>query len=508
MISTSYPKLFSENSHSEEIKNSGIPLAGSRKAKKCINTKPWTQTGSRAPVINYGEDENVLYNVNRLPDAEIRSYEKPEKIVKLNKEGIEIAVDRRVALFFQQAILCYKMSMFRFGASAAVDQIGVSPKMTLKSESGVKVVHKREAAHSSTLPTLIAYPKDGSMPQGFVYLAGGSSYSQHNSTIGMHECVNGADELIDGKGSDNKLRQKAVAILNLVADGLDPVKATRQFLDAFKEQVRTEGKRLDISDPRRHVLREYFRNIHHIKGATQSSELFDRLIGLQIGNGEGEKERKLRKVVYKRRFDIIRHQEVAECRIARRIEETQKVMTAREKSFLEEMLLKEFSEDNTRTILEKLLSKSAAYNDASYKQTLDAKDKRAYQQRQTRIQNLVQKYHHEIDSLKRDLRREFRRLAQDELIYRSGVFWTLRKEVCGWTQKEFCKQHEQKSGKSVSQSWVSRMEHGSHLARRPEEEYRTPLNQRRRYVSLSDARACASTFGVDAGLFLPGLFTS
>jgi len=64
------------------------------------------------------------------------------------------------------------------------------------------------------------------------------------------------------------------------------------------------------------------------------------------------------------------------------------------------------------------------------------------------------------------------------------------------------------TGYKVSQSWVSRMEQLSRVNVKGPNDYNTPINQRRRYATVEDARRCSDTFGVDAGIFLPCLFTS
>lgn len=158
-----YPEQFSTTYKDSSIKESAFSIPKGRKVEKCNRNSPWKQDGSRCPVIDYGEAPRVIESLGQLSKEKSEFYSTPPGIVQLNKKGISLAVERRIALFFQQAILCYKMSSFTFSIGGADGQIGSSPALKLKGK-----VHKREAAHSSTIPSLIAYANDGSTPNGFI----------------------------------------------------------------------------------------------------------------------------------------------------------------------------------------------------------------------------------------------------------------------------------------------------------------------------------------------------
>lgn len=496
-----YPQVFSIEKSEDSMIANRFSVVKRDHAKKCDGSK-WLQKGSECSYINFGEDSAIIEN-NALTNDQVDFYSTPNGKVDLNKKGISLALEKRIALFFEQAILCYGMSGFTFSARGADDQIGSSSKLNLSSPDR-RIVHKREAAHSSTIPTLIAHAKDGSTPDGFVYLKGTNSYYQHNATIGMNEAVNGADELIDGKGNDDKLRQKAVNILNRLADRvdeLDPVKATKEFIDDLDAQVLLETENLKTKengteDTRRLVLERYHHKIEKIRPKIQENNFYDSLLGVIVPSDQNP----LRDAVYKKRYDVIRLQEVVENRIAKKINDLKVQMNVREKNFVEYMLLKDFSEQSDRKILEKLLSKTASIFDVDY-----PINSTSFKSFRTRVENLKVKYKNQLDNLMRDLRADFRELSCAEFSYRASLFRDLRCKVKHWTQRDFCSNYEKTTGYKVSQAWVSRMEQ---LSRIPKAVYKTPINQRRRCVSLDDAIRCAQTFGVDPGLFLPSLFTS
>ena len=104
-----------------------------------------------------------------------------------NLDFIEQHVDRRIQLFFMQLISVYRMP-YHFEWVEAQDEYGKGGNYKL----GQGKVFKTEAAHPSTLPSLVAYPRDKweaykrkerGKPKGFVYLKYGHSYMQHNATI-------------------------------------------------------------------------------------------------------------------------------------------------------------------------------------------------------------------------------------------------------------------------------------------------------------------------------------
>lgn len=499
------PIAFDKKKQAQSIQTHGHEITPVRNKEKCEATSPYLQKGSRAPVIDYGEDKEVLKNKSKLTPEQLALYKTPKGLLKLNKPGIEVALDRRVALFFQQCILCYRMDAFTFVAGKAVDQIGVSKAIVLQSNDNHRVLLKREAAHSSTLPTLIAIPKDGSLPEGFVFLKGGSSHYQHNSTIGMSVAVNGADEVIDGKKPTEGLRADSIKIINKVAQGiLDPVKATKKFIQIFKQNLTDLIEEREDGEDQRdvyEVLKYYKKVVTKIETALTDKEFFNKLIGVVI-NSEDPKAEKLQAVVYKKRYDIICLQEEIESRIAKKID-TAKATMGRNKNRLEECLLKQFNEAaNTRTIFEKLFAKTAHVFDDDYTE----KDSPSFKGFATSVDKLLLEHDKKIKNLCRSIRKDFRELSCAEFSYRSSLFKELRKNVYDWTQKEFTEKYQEVNHSAISTSWVSRMEQ---LSRLPYKEvYITPTEQRRSYITLDVAQKCARTFEIDPGLFLPSLFTS
>lgn len=495
-----YSEVFSPERHAKSIQKHAFPKTGRGTAVKCINNSPWLQTGSRSPVVHHGEHPDVIRRVKSLTPVELARYSTPEGIIELNKKGIKLAIDRRIMLFFHQAISCRNMKAFTFSSTGAAGQIGTSAKITFSSTQGTSTTHKREAAHSSTNPGITATPVDGSMPSGFLYLGGGSSAAQHDATIGMENGVNGGDELIDGNGNDGKLRDVSAKILNQVRNGLDPRVATQKFIKAFDKAVVASAEPLEDDDTRKLALEFYHQRISKIKQLAVKPEFFDRLIGLSIDPKDPDVD-SLREELFQKRYDIILLQEVVESRIGKQLADAQASM-GRDKSMLEYILLKKFANTPFREASEKLFCKTAAIFEEEYgirddgTSCLSDQQKRNLKAFNTRVANLLSKHQPLIKRLKKLIIENAAELTSAEATYRSSLLWTIRSKVRGISKKEFCNRFLKVIGEQIPPSWVKKRER---LAKKADSKV---------LISADEAEKCAKTLSVNSQVFFPELFSS
>jgi hypothetical protein len=440
--------------------------------------------------------------------ADIAYYADRKKLIETSQELIGQHVNRRIQLFFQQTILCYNTPFF-YDAEGAEDQIGVGSEVRLSPE----VTHKTQAAHSSTLPCLYAYPKDANgqidRSKRFVFLKYSNFYNQHNATIELPIEVNQADTRLDGKSGEEKLRDAALSITNRVAQAhMKPTKATKEFLERFEENLNQLINTLAENDLRRDVFQIYLVEVCGVRAEiNQSKELFDQILGVK---NISESEKILRNVVYKSRFDMIQKAELIESQIAKRIFEAEKATLGSKISSLKSVdyrvryiLLKGASKDRERKCYEKFFCTSLEQLQSTIKNK---------QEKFRRVENAVgqfeTKYQTQINDLRRDLRVLFRNLETLEFEYRSKFFRGLRWDYKQWYQREFVEAFKVKHpDEPMSQPMVSRLEQPSRL--KPGEGiYATPECQRRKEMDIGKAEKIASTFDIDVGLFLPGLLTS
>lgn len=448
-------------------------------------------------------------------EAEI--FRNPELYIEEHRNLIEEHVDRRMQLFFMQIVCCFRMPL-HFTWIEANDEYGKGGTYKIRNPDGSTTLFKTEAAHSSTLPCLKAYPINeweeyeagtGPEPEGFVYLKYGHSYLQHNATMELARYVNRADCLLDGTHKDSKLRNKAIQVVNAVAKGEYSVQqGMKKFARLFKESIEEAQENLSEDDPRFLVLNCYLDRLEEVTIAMKEDPgYFDQLLGVKV---EGhEKEEILRSLVYQNRFALIQKCEATESQIAREILTAQNKMLGTNKKSLKSVdyrlrfaLLKE-ADPRFRKTLERLFCTSLAQLQAGF-----ARNQARLRSFDKGMDTFEKRHKKELDQLKRDLRVRVRELTSEEIISRSNLFKGLRKILNKWTQQQFATAFAQKYPReAMSRSMVSRLEHYTRPSRKPED-YATPLSQRCKDMDLAKARKIADVFGVDSGVFLPALFSS
>jgi hypothetical protein len=439
------------------------------------------------------------------------------RLIDEKKDLIELHISRRVQLFFQQAILCYN-TPFYYEADSALDQVGQGGSLNIPAVfyNGIALTqestHKTQAAHSSTLPCLYAYPKDiyGNLirDQRFVFLRYTNYYKQQNATVELPIEVNQVDSRLDGTSQQNKLRQDAIILINQVARSkMNPTDATKKFLSKLVERIAQLGNELSPEDARRDVLWIYFTHVREIgNGVVNSSQIFDQIMGVKLSPSDEV----LRNVVYRKRYEVIQEAECIECEIAHRIFDAEKrIFGSIVQSFkkvdyrLRIVLLQRSSTSREKQFYEKYFCASLEQLFAN----LAAKQAKLRKVRDE-INAFNQYQWQQIYLLGDDLSRQFSRLENLELEYRAKLFKGLRKDYAHWYQREFVEAFKAiYPNEPMSQPMVSRLEQPTRL--KPGEGfYCTPENQRRKEINISKAQKIADTYGIDVGLFLACLITS
>lgn len=437
-------------------------------------------------------------------------YEDPEKVIERDKELIEAHVDRRIQLFFMQLISVYK-TPYHFEWIEANDEYGKGSNFKLEHD-GKKMVFPTQAAHSSTLPCLIAYPReeweDGDEPEGFVYLKYAHSYLQQNGTVELARYVNQSDILLDGTHKSSKLRNEAVKIVNKVAKGrYGPREGMLKFM-AFMEDFIEKGiEKAPEGDARAFVLGAYLERVQEVELQMSGDEgYFDQILGVNV---EHERENILRDEVYRRRYSLIQECESIESKIARDILDAQNAMLGKNKTSMKKVdyrlryALLEDVNPLFRRKLERLFCTSL--EQLQYGVEKNEERLRKFEGKE-RLRSFREKHKVAVGNLKRTLRRRFREMSSAELNYRSELFKGLRVKLNNWYQREFVAEFERKYPvEPMSIPMVSRMEQRT---RANDKVYLTPEDQRRKDIGEAKAKKIADTFGVDAGLFLPAVVSS
>ncbi|NGX33850.1 MAG: hypothetical protein K1060chlam1_00192 [Candidatus Anoxychlamydiales bacterium] len=474
-----------------------------------------------------------VYNVNSIVDEKLGEikldgghvsdkqweiYEDINKVIEEYRERIEQHLDRRIQLFFMQLICTWK-TPYHFEWVEANDQYGKGCNNKLKKGKDQTTIFETVAAHSSTLPCLIAYPieaweryerEEENKPEGFVYLKYGHSYLQHNGTLELALCFNQADSLIDGTHNNSRLRNEALKIVNAVAKGeYGPKEGMKHFirqLEIFIER----GEKLQPSVSRLHALHCYSQRLREVKREMiEDDGYFDQLLGVKVA--EHMQEDILRKIVYQKRFKLIQKCEDIESKIARDILDAQNRMLKTRKKNLKSLdfrlryILLEDMDSIFRRKIERLFCTTLEQLQTGIEK--NEKRLRAFEER-AKIRFFRQSHAKEIAKLKAILHARFRELDNEELNYRSELLKGLRWNLNSWTQRALAEAYKKRFPlDSMSNSMASRLEQRTHAAYETKV-YLTPLNQRRKDLSEERAKRISTTLGVDAGLFLPAIVSS
>lgn len=475
-------------------------------------TKFQSHEGNKAHLQSYNSNAKrdwVFAEKGKVPSEQDIIYYKDRKhVIQDKKSWIEDHVDRRIQLFYQQAILCYN-TPFIFEAEGAEDQIGQGSNLI---SHGVRL-HQTQAAHSSTLPCLYAYPKDENggkiTDKKFVFLKHSHFYLQQNATVELPIEVNQVDTKLDGKTDEEKLRGAALKILNDTAEGkVNPTVATKSFFTVFKNRLNKMIEANGAENPDSIVLNIYLERLKAVETNLQDkSEIFDQILGVVIP----ENANNLRDLVYKRRYQWIQQSQFIESQIAKKIFQSQRRMSGNRTTStknvdyrLRYILLKNTTNEAQRKFLERLfcctfeqIQKHKATNQDRLRSGVVEK-----------IEAFERKNVGEIETLMEVLKEFMCELKKMETAYHADLFKGLRKEYKGWTQKNFVREFKSHFSKeAMSPAMVSRLEQPSRVD--PiKEAYKTPQNQRRKVMTLEKVQHIAMAFGVDAGVFLTGSLIS
>ena len=436
----------------------------------------------------------------QLPKGEFLQLKDWKQLVDKTRDSIAQHIDRRVALFFQQLVVCYDVP-FHFEIGETQHQAQSAP--TLKKKCGKEEVSiPFNSAHSSTIPCLFAYPKrewnrwdakkgepnPPQKPTGFVYLKGSDTYNYHNSTLEMIKLVNMADISLDGtKQSLDQLRVKSIKILNEASDGkLAPDQALQSFLRAARKIMADKATDRSVSEKTRYILSIYRDCLDEVIEESQEEEFFDRLLNVRIDD-ETERASDLRKVIYRRRYDIIRRSQEAQSVIMKKIAgvRAQILGIERKPPGFEKVFRKKIFTLCTSGQERKQMQKLFNISLAQLEHDLQGKN---YRSATNKVEDT--RWSQAFATMMRDIRAECRSLTGQEFTFRSQVSRDLR-TFKGWRQVDVAAKYKEKYPRyPMSQPTLSRVENTI------------------KKIDMTLAGHLADLFEVDKGLFFPALFTS
>lgn len=457
----------------------------------------------------------------------------PLKCAEAYTDVIQHHVATRVSLFFQQAIVCYK-TPFHYEVADTEGQIGSAKTLKIKTKNDPEIKIGFQAAHYSTIPGLKACPIDvyekaidnDEEVEYSPFLDGSYMEMLDNSTNGLPTFVNQIDTLIDGNSlSEDALRLDAIKLINEAARGrIDPCQATRKFLGCFLRQLENRplasktmsAAKLKTVSIYKEKVKEMIQSARAPDSAEHTNDFFDGLLSCNFSRAVQEDVPILRKIVYQRKFEIIREAQFTEAKIQKIIKEHfPKAVKAADKHAIRLCLTLQTKNDpSLNNVLQKLFAVSIS--------TIEEDGKLC--------QSLQQKYRTDAEDYEnalRDIRvtvRNFRRLENS---YQAMLLRDFRLKLRGLTQKELAakidavvnkeideeKASERPNARRIielkniprSASTISRLENSRiHI----QKDFKTSENQRRKALTMHQAAIISKALKVDPGHYFCAFFAS
>jgi len=415
--------------------------------------------------------------------------------IKRYDEVIREHIHRRVAVFFQQLVVSYGTQLhLEIGATCHQGQSAKSLKIEGPDGRVVKKV-VRNAAHSSTIPCLLAYDgrkwklyeEDLSIkPEGFVYIKGADIYRSANSTLELPRAVNEADIEIDGKKDDSTLRSYSIRLLNKASSAeLDPKEGIQRFLRAIRRIVE---QRKDVAKKEgvRAALHIFSDELIAIENDIDSSpEILDQLLGVRTDGSDGAA--RARETVHRLRYRAIQENQFAQSRILHQVDLLGKTILGK----LGRKTQPTYFEPVFRQVLREALETKVAQR--RFDKLINSPQGSGLTKRQKTVRQVTRErispYLDEISTFARQLRSDFYQIKREETLLRGRTTKVLR-DSRGWRQKDLAEEIKKLYPETVaSQATISRVENNIKL------------------VSPSYAREISAVFEVDPALFLPSFFS-
>ena len=475
-----------------------------------------------------------------------------EKRAEYYRDLIEDHVALRVALFFQQAVVCYQTG-FHYEISDTEGQIFSAKTLYLKRAKKKEILAVNyQAAHSSTIPSLQACrltdyrnaKKTGASPTYFAFLQDSQLEMLNNSTVALPRFVNQLDTLIDGtKANEKTLRNKTVKLINLLAKGrLNPCEATQIFLQDFLGQLETAPRRISKPKKTPASMEDYRGKIKTVEiykqkvkelidlsqnraSLSQESNFFDSLLSTNFSRVNQLELPLVRKIFYQRKFEIIREAQCTDAKIQAIIMNYfAEVVKPAEKHQIRQSLLLLTKNDlplNRSLQILFAMSTDALCQDKKLVTQLKAnhlqwKEGRwevqaRYQKALRAIRATIRRYHKLENSFQAMLLRDFR----------VGLRGFTQKQLSQKIQKlvhEKILKEEAKPNPNyykinllrrlpTSAATISRLEN-ERIYLDKSKEFKTPKNQRRKIFNLTLLKIIAKVLKVDYNYFICSFFAS
>ena len=426
-------------------------------------------------------------------------------VIEEYREMIREHIERRILFFFQQLIVCYQTKL-HFESNGAKDQAASADPILIQLNGHQSQFVSRQAAHSSTVPCLIAYDNTqwqqyrsgaAGMPQGFVFLKGTDYYRTANATMNMPKWMNDADREIDEKTKNSHLRERGLAILNRAAQGeITPDAGIKEFLLEAIDEIQLARARLSAArkDPEvQQVLSFYEEFFVEFQAEIEEDPNFlEQFLNIAI---DPSSDNRAQQVILQIRYAAIRNVQVSQAALIQKVNTARSEILAamgrldRKPNYfdpaLRTVLIEQARTDQDRKRLEKLFN----FSPFDFATKLDTPRKRTeFTNIKTTLSNEGLPYVARIRYLAQEILLDMRHLRTQEEYQRAQIIKDFR-GLKGWQQWRLGLEVKQMfPHAAASQSTICRIE------------------TRKKLVTPQIAEEFSQVFKVDAGLFMPHFF--
>ena len=524
--------LYNERGNRENKWEPGLPenKPGHQEASNCVSI--------RDPIrLSLIEKENLSWKTKKaltVKKEALKIIQDPVQLAQSYQDLIQHHVALRTALFFQQAVVCYN-TPFHYAIAKTTGQFFEAPTLKVRANNANKTNAnvRYQAAHSSTIPGLKAclriqhqqHQNGGPAPHYFSFLKESYLENLDNSTVGLPDFVNKIDTLIDGHSGNFALfRGKSIDLINQVAQAhLTPTAAMRQFLDHLRQKLIDRPQHSKSMTPeKKKVVALYIEQVDQMRTLAAVPDtinavhpFFDHLLNVNLGLEDPKDMALIRKIVYNRKFEIIRESQFLESKIQEAINGKFPRLNQEQKHACRLCLTYSARNDSSlREVLEKLFSVSIE----------------TMQSNRTLCNSLVKTYRAQrikYDDTLREIRilvRNFRKMEQS---YQALLLSDFRIKLRGLTQKQLSDKIAKIIAEKIaaenakpdpdlskihalraiptSPATISRLENSRiHIVK----EFKTPENQRRKPLMLLHAKIVAKALKIQPGHFFCSFFAS
>ncbi len=303
-------------------------------------------------------EEPSTFGIQAKTEEEAKTYTDPAERIKLSRTALRNHLHERISAFFMQLIDCYDTPYY-YTIGKVEDQMKSTSPLHIEIDEDIEIEVEAErevkhaSAHHGTLPCVYVYPRGEweawklhklaqNRPSPKVHVKNSDTYRLNNACSGLEEVINRADIDIDGNATeettelrktpqreeDKKLREKAIALLNLAArKEIDPIEGLRRFLTDLGKRIKVLSQQNHVAKPEKNFIFKSWRAdigaIQQAFAANVQLYIAD-LLGINTHNPAIQDTLNVMPLVFPRHYQLLKTKDYYQTTLAEKIEQLAK----------------------------------------------------------------------------------------------------------------------------------------------------------------------------------------